>query len=173
MNSTNATLQHQLSTKCQAFVEVADRYSEEQFSAHVADKWSVAEVMQHLYLSARPVMRLMTGPHDVFLQWGRADAPSRSYAEIASAYETALSTGVKAPESVSPRPEDMQASKQDVVARFAGVYQALGDALAGWSAGELDEYRLPHPVLGKLTVREMLYFVSVHTQHHLQLLTKA
>lgn len=142
--------------------------SEAQFTRYLSNKWSVAEVMQHLYLSARPVARLMAGPREVFLQWGIAEAPSRTYDEIASQYAKVLTTGAKAPSSMSPRPEDMQVSKQVVMDRFTGVYQTLVDTLAQWTDQELDAYSIPHPALGKLTVREMLYFTSLHTRHHLE-----
>jgi len=31
---------------------------------------------------------------------------------------------------------------------------------------ELDKYVLPHPILGKITMREMLYFTIYHVNHH-------
>ena len=31
---------------------------------------------------------------------------------------------------------------------------------------DLDAVLLPHPLLGKLTVREMLFFTVYHVQHH-------
>jgi DinB superfamily len=34
------------------------------------------------------------------------------------------------------------------------------------SEEELDTYLLPHPLLGKLTFREMLYFTAYHAEHH-------
>lgn len=164
------TTQQQLSTDCQAFISVADSVSDEQFQKQADDKWTMAEVMQHLYLSARPVARLMIGPREVLMQWGKANAPSRTYTELASAYAEILGTGVKAPATMSPRPEDMQAGKNEIVQRFAGIYQALINAIETWSEQELNTYRIPHPVLGKLTVQEMLLFTSIHTQHHLKLL---
>jgi hypothetical protein len=36
-----------------------------------------------------------------------------------------------------------------------------------WSEDDLDNHRLPHPLLGKLTVREMLFFTLYHIQHHM------
>ena len=35
---------------------------------------------------------------------------------------------------------------------------------------DLDVYILPHPLLGKVTLREMLYFTIHHNEHHLELL---
>ena len=31
---------------------------------------------------------------------------------------------------------------------------------------QLDHYLLPHPLLGKITLREMLFFSAYHIQHH-------
>jgi hypothetical protein len=33
---------------------------------------------------------------------------------------------------------------------------------------QLDQYLVPHPLLGKITLRELGYFTIYHTQHHLR-----
>jgi len=38
--------------------------------------------------------------------------------------------------------------------------------LSGFSEEDLDKLILPHPLLGKLTLREMMYFTIYHVQHH-------
>lgn len=167
METQGVSIQKQLQRDCREFIAWADSLSNEQFIAQSNGKWSVAEVMQHLYLSARPVARLQAGPRDVLRQWGKPETPSRSYREITSAYKNVLSRGVKAPASMSPRPEDLAVGREDVVKRFEAMYDALINAVESWPIPELDDYCIPHPVLGKLSVREMLYFTSVHTQHHL------
>jgi hypothetical protein len=35
-----------------------------------------------------------------------------------------------------------------------------------WDEGELDQYQLPHPTLGKRTIREMFYFTIFHNLRH-------
>ena len=35
-----------------------------------------------------------------------------------------------------------------------------------WSEEQLDEFVLPHPLLGKVTTREMLYFTIHHAGDH-------
>lgn len=167
MQATEWTISQHLTADRQAFVDVANRLSDEEFQRHTGDKWSVADVVQHLYLSARPVAKLMTGPREVLTQWGKADHHPKTYDQLAAEYSAVLATGMKAPTPFVPRPEDMNADKQVVIDRFTEVYRAVNDALAGWTEQELDEYCMPHPALGKLTVREMLYFISIHTQHHL------
>jgi hypothetical protein len=46
------------------------------------------------------------------------------------------------------------------MATRAKITTSLTDAIGRWHEDDLDRYRLPHPLLGKLTVREML-LVSV------------
>ena len=35
---------------------------------------------------------------------------------------------------------------------------------------ELDRFKLPHPILGKVSLRELALFTSFHTIHHFELL---
>ncbi|GAB3692557.1 hypothetical protein GCM10027592_11620 [Spirosoma flavus] len=170
MLPTATDLKQQLASECQQFIAVINSVSEHEFQLHVADKWSIAEVTQHLYLSARPVVRLMTGPREVLRQWDSLDVASHTYQELKSNYEKVLASGMKAPANMTPRTEDADVAKNELVKRLMDVYQALMDATATWSEEELDTYCIPHPALGKLTVRDMLLFTCIHTQHHLQLL---
>jgi hypothetical protein len=170
MEVQKISIQDQLREDYQEFILWTDSIADEQFWTQPSGKWSVGEVMQHLFLSARPVARLLAGPRDVLGPWGRPDSPPRGYDEITLVYKSVLATGVKAPAGMLPRPEDTAVGRSDMVTRFKAIYDALINAVASWSIHELDDYCIPHPVLGKLSVREMLYFTSIHTQHHLALL---
>jgi len=44
--------------------------------------------------------------------------------------------------------------------------QELVSVAEKWNEDELDQYQLPHPILGKLTIREMLYFTIYHNLRH-------
>ncbi|GAB3643168.1 DinB family protein [Spirosoma arcticum] len=169
MTSVNLTPITQFLTSGRAFVNFANGLSEARFSQQANGKWSVGDTMQHLFLSARPVARLMTGPRDAFRQWGHSDGSSRSYDEIADLYRRTLATGLKSPATLSPRSDDVHTDRATVVARFTDAYESLATAAGGWSADELDRYVMPHPALGIVTVREMLDFTDIHTRHHLSI----
>ena len=134
--------------------------------AHMAapGKWSPAQQAEHLVKSVRPVTLAFTLPKFV-LPWifGRSNRPSRSYDELVSRYHTKLAAGGTASRPFVP----------GVPRNLAGVYRRLGrtvDRLSRrtnrFTEKELDTLILPHPLLGKLTLREMLYFTAYHATHH-------
>lgn len=50
--------------------------------------------------------------------------------------------------------------------------RTLSVRVDSWTEQDLDTVLLPHPLLGKLTVREMLYFTIYHAQHHQMLVDR-
>jgi uncharacterized damage-inducible protein DinB len=48
----------------------------------------------------------------------------------------------------------------------AASIEALTARVAKWSEANMDYHVLPHPLLGPLSVREMLFFTVYHNTHH-------
>jgi hypothetical protein len=42
----------------------------------------------------------------------------------------------------------------------------LRTALEPWREKDLETLWMPHPILGKITAREMIHFVIYHAEHH-------
>jgi len=135
--------------------------------AHMAapGKWSPAQQAEHLVKSVRPVTLAFRLPKFLLpLLFGRSNRPSRSFEELVAKYHARLAAGGTASRPFVP----------GVPRNLPGVYRRLGntvDALCRgvdrFSETELDILILPHPLLGKLTLREMLYFTAYHAKHHL------
>ncbi|CAN5267722.1 hypothetical protein BH11BAC6_BH11BAC6_08480 [soil metagenome] len=51
---------------------------------------------------------------------------------------------------------------------FLTLINKLCKRVNAYKETALDIYILPHPLLGKLTLREMLYFNILHGEHHRQ-----
>ena len=81
--------------------------------------------------------------------------------------ETGATAGRFAP-SAQAAPADPAAWQQEVLAKWRGAVSGLALRIPRWSEPALDRYRLPHPLLGQLTVREMLLFTVYHNVHHLE-----
>ena len=144
-------------------------FTPDAFAASLGGGWSAAETVRHLNKSIRPVAMAMRLPRLVLrLRFGGAKAPSRSYDEMRRVYDAALAAGADAGRfAPSPRPpEEPAAARERILAEHAAVVDALVEATGKWSETALDRLRLPHPRLGVLTVREMLFFTVNHNQHH-------
>src|SRR4029078_11685614 len=68
----------------------------------------------------------------------------------------------------SPRRRERQTSeeRQRSLANLDETAAAVGRALGKWSERALDRWRVPHPAMGPLTVREMAFFTLYHNTHH-------
>ena len=168
MPTNKTTLHAQIDENRRAMIDYVTSLSDEQFVAQPNSKWSAAETLQHLFLSTRALNRALSSPREFFDQWPRADRPSRSFADIKAAYLAALAgSPVSAPDSVLPRAEDI-GSRTDVAERFDTITHDLMTTLDNWTETDLDQYQVPHPRLGLLTVREFFGFSAYHILHHLE-----
>lgn len=131
--------------------------------------WSAAENVQHLMQSVQPLNRLLGRPKSYFIEkWGIPTHASRSYDAVVEAYHTALGGGRAATGAfvaLIPNPKLSLLTEE-----FMRDYAALIDLLGQWEEKALDEHIIPHPLMGPLTVREMLLFTAYHLRHHLQIM---
>lgn len=159
------------------------------FHRPAPDRWSVDEQARHLITSVNAMAKGLTLPKLLIrLRFGRASR-SRSYREVVAFYRSQLANGARASGRFVPAPrtgasgargalEVGDASKagdggsdaqhQNLVKRWRRANDRLVDGLNGWNEKQLDRLRLPHPVLGPMTVREMLFFTYYHNLHHAQ-----
>ncbi|HET7233811.1 MAG TPA: DinB family protein [Longimicrobium sp.] len=140
------------------------------FLAALGEAWSPADNVRHLTKSVRPVAMALRIPRLMLrLRFGRARAPSRTYGALVEVYRGKLAAGGQAG-SYAPSPlraeGDPEAARARILAQHDEAVAALIQACARWSEDALDRYQLPHPLLGNLTIREMLFFTVYHNQHH-------
>ena len=157
--------------------EVAEFFgslAEDELVHRVGEAWTPAEHLRHLCIAVAAVARGLAVPRWLLrLRFGRARAPSRTYDVIRETYRSRLAAGAGASGRFVPPREDVspaQAAERraDLLARWARVNAALRSPLERWSEANLDGVRMPHPILGKLTVREMLFFTLYHNRHHVE-----
>ncbi len=140
------------------------------------EKWSPADHVRHLAKSIRPVALALGLPRFlVWLRFGHASGASRSFMLMRETYLARLAAGATAGRfapSPQPLPQDPEAHRGKVLASWRAADADLRSRIGAWDEAALDRYRLPHPALGKLTVREMLFFSLYHNAHHLNLLAR-
>ncbi len=130
-------------------------------------KWSIAENVQHLVLSARPLNLAFSLPKISYrILFGKPYRKSYPYDEIVKRYKQLLTDGAVATGAYVPKRVPLKGDKSEIANRFSGTYKTLISKISRFNEEELDLYFLPHPLLGKITVREMLYFTAYHISHH-------
>lgn len=137
-----------------------------EFFAKIGEAWSPAENVRHLAKSIRPVTKALRMPRLVlFFLFGRAGRPSRTYEAMVEHYEATLAKGGDAGRFAPS--QRAVTDRTEVLAQQEQANRELRAAIARWPDKALDRYQLPHPLMGKLTVREMLFFTLYHQLHHI------
>jgi hypothetical protein len=140
------------------------------FFGKLGEAWSPAENVRHLAKSIRPVTKALGMPRiALWVLFGWPRRKSVTYDALVERYQGKLAAGGKAGRfAPSPREErDLETRRAEILAELAEANRALRAAIERWPDAALDRHQLPHPLLGKLTVREMLYFTLYHQLHHI------
>ena len=128
------------------------------------DKWSVAENAKHLILSVNPLNMAFSLPNFTLLFFGKLNRPARNYEEMVEKYHQKLAEGaVATPQFI---PEGVSSNQEDLIQELKKTNDKFLIKVDNFEEEDLDKYLIPHPVLEKLTIREMLYFTICHTLHH-------
>jgi len=138
------------------------------------EKWSIAQNVNHLTISANTTRLAFLLPKFIVrLYTGRPNRASRSYEELVNKYKLKLQQGGKASGRYIPKPILPVTGKENLLQAFAISMDKLINAIEKKSAdAQLDQYIAPHPLLGKITLRELGYFTIYHTIHHLAIINE-
>ncbi len=131
------------------------------------NKWSAAQNLEHLIMSTRPLASAMRLPKVTFRVFGNLSRNVYEYDTLVSKYlEKLKQQDAQAPARYTPQGTNAR-EKEALYREWKSATQRLIDRIDKWSEEELNAYLIPHPLLGRIAVREMLFFTIYHTQHHL------
>ena len=143
------------------------------FVAPQGTAWSPADHVRHLTKSMRALNRGLRLPRLVLrLRFGRAKSASRTYEAVMQAYRKRLETFDGRNNPFAPatsRGADAEAWRAEVMRFHEVAVQELVRHTLRLGEPALDKYQVPHPLLGMLTLREMLFFMVYHNLHHVRL----
>lgn len=133
--------------------------SDEQLNQRLdPEKWTIAQVLVHLYLLERGLSKWIP------------DALSKGEKQIVDKKPIYMvpdrSKKLKAPKNVEPRDEFYTLDAVQIKLRQSRV--ALNEALAGVAEEELEKRALPHPVFGPINLKQWVELVGVHEKRHLE-----
>jgi hypothetical protein len=133
-------------------------------------KWNALQQADHIKKSLKPLAQGLMLPNFVLkLLYGRANRPSKTYQQLVDKYNLKLQAGGTA--SAPFVPQYVPINQLPSILRKIEKYNTqICKRTAKRSETALDEIVAPHPLLGKVTLREMLFFTAYHVQHHQQLI---
>jgi hypothetical protein len=109
----------------------------------------------------------------VRLVGGKPNRASRSYEELKARYYKKLADGGQASGRFVPKPIEIKYGKEKLLNNWQHATGGFIKALTrNRTEADLDKYLAKHPLLGRITLRELCYFTIFHTQHHLQAIHK-
>lgn len=152
------------------FSETCSRIDENSMFAKPGAKWSVAENIRHMVISTNTTTLAYRLPK-FMVKWigGTPNRKSRSYEELKQKYYKKLSEGGRASARFVPKPIDVNYGKQKLLDSWnASTAKYLAALTAKRTEEDLDNYLARHPLLGRITLRELCYFTVFHTEHHLK-----
>jgi hypothetical protein len=139
--------------------------AEQQSFRPVPEKWTVAEVLEHLSIVERRVAKLVASLLDEAEADGQArdDAAPFVPVSIAEFVEQTRARELTAPENISPNGAPL-ADSLDALRDSRAALQALRPR-----AERVDGHTIlfPHPVWGPLNLYQWLLFVGAHEARHL------
>jgi hypothetical protein len=160
------TIKKELTEKHKEFVDYINSLSDNDIlNTKNNQKWSAGQHLEHIYLSVRPVNMALLLPKIIMRLFFGKPNEKRTYEQLVNDYQNALKNGGKAGALYIPKSVSIS-KKQNLIINLTKLVVALNRKIDKISEEDLDKHNLPHPLIGKTTIREMLYFTIYHVQHH-------
>ena len=170
MNKTEIKLE--LEKEYTNFITFLNGLSTDEFLFTHESKWSAGQQLVHLLLSVKPIVRVFEMPTALIeKKFGKIEVPSVTFNMLTERYLEKLNEGGKAPNRFLPELVT-EIEKTGLIQTLATLVEALKKQIDLFTEKELDTLGVPHPLLGTISLREMLYNAIYHVGHHQKLATE-
>jgi DinB superfamily len=148
-------------------LKVCKKMNDDHFFHH-ENKWSNAENLEHRRLSISESWKGLFIPKFISKRmFGKPTHASLPYEVLQEAYMQKLTEGAKASKKYIPLIKREKTSKEQLMQRFESTANRyLNELRYYWEDEHMDKYQFPHPILGNITARELMYFTIFHCWHH-------
>ncbi len=155
------------------FIKYIDKLTQQEYDYSFEKKWNSGQHLDHITKSVAILSKAFSYPKWLLLyKFGKANRPSKTKEELIDRYLERLKTAKPTPSRFQPN-IILFNNKQQALNKLELEVKKLLKRVEKYAGKKLDIYIIPHPLLGYLTIREMLYFTSYHAEHHQELIQKA
>lgn len=135
-------------------------------------KWTSGQHILHLLNSIKLLNKALRTPKFLLKRkFGVANRPVRSYDEVAQRYDARLAENLDRSREFNkglkiPSTKD----KERLISTLQIQNKKLQYKTQKWSDSNLDTLLLPHPLMGRMIIREIIMWTAHHTAHHTKIL---
>ena len=132
-------------------------------------KWTTGQQALHLLQSIKPLNDALSIPKFILkYKFGKVNRAIRDYDSVVKRYQERL---IEAKGKTFKGSQNMKIPKLKEKAYILSRLQVENKKLQyktinRWSDTQLNSYILPHPLMGKMPVREIVMWTAYHVEHH-------
>ena len=133
-----------------------------------AGKWTMGQQALHLLQSISTLNTALSIPKFILkYKYGKANREVRDYEAVVKRYHERLKevNGATFGPSKNMRIPKLR-DKYYLIDRIQTENKKLQYKTNKWTDEQLDTYVLPHPLMGKMPVREVIMWTTYHIEHH-------
>ncbi|MCG8374141.1 MAG: DinB family protein [Balneolales bacterium] len=166
-------IQHALEEAFTAVISFIASQPEELFQKSSAEgKWTTGQQLEHLIKSVTPINNAFLLPKlAIKMRFGSIDRNEMNYDELVDLYKQKLEEGAVASKPYIPEPVSLE-QKNRLLQKYSIEKEHIIERLNKWSEKDLSSVAALHPVLGNLSIRELMFFTIYHNYHHLDSIKK-
>lgn len=135
-------------------------------------KWATGQHTKHLLDSIKPLNMALSLPKFILkFKFGKSNRAVRNYDAVVNRYLERLedAKGITYKGSRNMKPPKVK-DKNYFINRLKVESKKLQHKTKKWSDSDLDTYILPHPLMGRMPIRELLMWTAYHVEHHTKIL---
>ncbi len=149
-----------------SFIQYINSLTSEEYLYRFEQKWTAGQQLEHILLCVKPLVQVY-GMDKLMIEqnFGKSDRAGRTQEGLLGLYAEKLKGGGKAPERFVPQAAEFS-QRDGLNETLAKLIKDLCSKIENFTEEDLNTLLIPHPLLGNLTLREMLYNAIDHVEHH-------
>ncbi|WP_299665606.1 DinB family protein [uncultured Polaribacter sp.] len=163
-----------LELKHQKLFDWLEKQPKEIWEKGPVGKWTTGQQIQHLVDSLQLLNNALSYPR-FFLKYkfGLCNRATRDYDTVAKNYQQKLKDNTEKAKLFNQKlKKPIQKERERLLNRLQIQNKKLQYKIKKVSDLNLDTLVIPHPLMGKMTIREIIMWTAHHTEHHTKILIK-
>ena len=169
---TKSEIVELLGAKHQELFDLVENQPDEEWLQGPKNKWTFGQHVLHLADSLAMLNKALSYPKFILkYKFGKSNRATRSYEVVVKKYQEKIAANQQTAKQFNntlkiPTLND----KTFIINKIKAQNKKLQLHTNKWKDKQLDTLLIQHPLMGRMTVREIIMWSAYHTEHHVQIL---